>query len=272
MKNYSKKDLQSMSDWELVQIYCDEMGGIDENDLMIEVSGNKAEREYLITQLLQRMKPKYAKGSTIKGLFSKAKAIGSKSYGKAKELTNKGVDATKKAIHDKQKKVALNVIDGTKDKVSDNKRKMILKGAEQIVADKYAKGSTIKGNKYKNGGGVDINELNMPVIRTQFEEEDFEFKDGGGVGNIKERVIDYYINNSDNEELINLMGVSDVPNLKQVAEKWVNNRDSYYDKIFSAINGIHNRTWAENKFEELGLEKYEEGGTTKGFCYTIGGL
>ena len=65
MKNYSKKDLQSMSDWELVQIYCDEMGGIDENDLMIEVRGNKQERENLIFQLLQRMKPKYAKGSTV---------------------------------------------------------------------------------------------------------------------------------------------------------------------------------------------------------------
>jgi hypothetical protein len=56
------------------------------------------------------------------------------------------------------------------------------------------------------------------------------------------------------------MGVSDVPNLKQVAEKWVNNRDTYYDKIFSAIDGIHNRTWAENKFEELGLEKFANGG------------
>ena len=83
---------------------------------------------------------------------------------------------------------------------------------------------------------------------------------GGGVGTIKERVIDYYINNSDNEDLINLMGVSDIPNLKQVAEKWVNNRDTYYDKIFNAIDGIHNRTWGENKFVELGLEKFANGG------------
>jgi len=104
------------------------------------------------------------------------------------------------------------------------------------MRNKYAKGSTVKG---------------------------------GGVGNIKERVIDYYINNSDNEDLINLMGVSDVPNLKQVAEKWVNNRDSYYDKIFSAIDGIHNRTWAENKFEELGLEKYKDGGRVdKDYMYS----
>lgn len=39
----------------------------------------------------------------------------------------------------------------------------------------------IKGSKYKNGGGIDINELNMPVIRTQFEDEDYEFEDGGEI-------------------------------------------------------------------------------------------
>ena len=32
-------------------------------------------------------------------------------------------------------------------------------------------------NQMKKGGGIDINELNMPVIRTQFEEEDFEFEE-----------------------------------------------------------------------------------------------
>lgn len=31
------------------------------------------------------------------------------------------------------------------------------------------------------GGGIDINELNMPVIRTQFEDEDYEFEDGGEI-------------------------------------------------------------------------------------------
>jgi hypothetical protein len=41
-----------------------------------------------------------------------------------------------------------------------------------------------KGNTkkiYADGGGIDINELNMPVIRTQFEDEDYEFEDGGEV-------------------------------------------------------------------------------------------
>jgi len=55
MKKYTKKEFQQMSDYDLVQIYCDEMGGIDENDLMIVVKGNKAERENLIYQLLQRI-------------------------------------------------------------------------------------------------------------------------------------------------------------------------------------------------------------------------
>ena len=79
-----------------------------------------------------------------------------------------------------------------------------------------------------------------------------------GLNNQKERVIDYYVNNSDNEDLISLMGVRDFPNLIQVAEKWVNNRDTYYDKIYSAIDGIHNRAWVENKFVELGLEKFDD--------------
>ena len=49
----------------------------------------------------------------------------------------------------------------------------------------YAQDELIErhGNKpkMKKGGGIDINDLNMPVIRTQFEEEDFEFEDGGKV-------------------------------------------------------------------------------------------
>ena len=37
--------------------------------------------------------------------------------------------------------------------------------------------------KYKTGGVIDINELNIPVIRTQFEDEEYEFKEGGKVKN-----------------------------------------------------------------------------------------
>ena len=94
-----------------------------------------------------------------------------------------------------------------------------------------------------------------------------KFEDGGSVETQKERVIDYYINNADNEDLITLIGVRDFPNLIGVAEKWVNNRDTYYDKIYNAIDGIHNRTWGENKFVELGLEKFAKGGMVEYFDY-----
>jgi hypothetical protein len=70
---------------------------------------------------------------------------------KTKQLGRKGVDATKKAVRDKQKKIALNVIDETKDKVSDNKRKMILKGAEEIVDSKYKKGGSLTKNQKETG-------------------------------------------------------------------------------------------------------------------------
>lgn len=36
--------------------------------------------------------------------------------------------------------------------------------------------------KYATGGGVDINELDMPVIRTQFEDEEYEYAKGGSIG------------------------------------------------------------------------------------------
>jgi hypothetical protein len=69
-----------------------------------------------------------------------------------KRLGRKGVDATKKAIHDKQRNIALNVIDDTKDKVVDSKSKMILKGAEEIVSYKYKDGGATKGFNYSIGG------------------------------------------------------------------------------------------------------------------------
>jgi hypothetical protein len=101
----------------------------------------------------------YKNGGGVKSFFDKAKSLSNKGlkvaktgYKKGKELTNKGVDATKKAIHDKQKKIALNVIDDTKDKVSDNKRKTILKGAQEIVTNKYEEGGSTKGFEYSIGG------------------------------------------------------------------------------------------------------------------------
>jgi len=86
------------------------------------------------------IKSKMKEGGRAYGLGLK---VGSLIRG-TKRLGRKGVDATKKAVRDQQKKVALNVIDETKDKVSDNKGKMILKGAEEIVGDKYKRGGGMK--------------------------------------------------------------------------------------------------------------------------------
>jgi len=147
-----------MSDWELVQIYCDEMGIIDENDLMIEVSGNKAEREYLITQLLQRMKPKYAKGGNV-DFFNKMldELDGLRDVYLEDGLSSRAAMLT--AHKEIEKKYPNQYSDF---------EKWLDKGSEGFFG-------------YAKGGGVDINELNIPVIRTQFEEEDFEFKEGGGI-------------------------------------------------------------------------------------------
>ena len=141
---------------------------------------------------------------------------------------------------------------------------------ESVVETKIDKSVLlIKIKLFKKALEKDKSNKVLKIKIKLFEKELTKYANGGGVSTIKERVIDYYINNSDNEDLINLMGVSDVPNLKQVAEKWVNNRDTYYDKIFSAIDGIHNRTWAENKFEELGLEKFSNGGGVEDVVITI---
>jgi hypothetical protein len=45
--------------------------------------------------------------------------------------------------------------------------------------------------KYANGGEVDINDFDMPVIRSQFEEEEYEYRNGGGVADIHSKVLDY---------------------------------------------------------------------------------
>jgi hypothetical protein len=39
-----------------------------------------------------------------------------------------------------------------------------------------------KKNVYADGGGVDLNDWDMPVIRTQFEDEEYEYAKGGSIG------------------------------------------------------------------------------------------
>lgn len=43
-------------------------------------------------------------------------------------------------------------------------------------------GVNSKGEQYAGGGGVDLNDWDMPVIRTQFEDEEFEYAKGGETG------------------------------------------------------------------------------------------
>lgn len=115
----------------------------------------------------------------------------------------------------------------------------------------FAKGSTV--NKYKNGGGIDINELNMPVIRTQFEDEEYEFKDGGNV-KVGDKVM--------------------LPEIKmrdgKIQFEKVENGEVLY--IENGIYGVLNPKTKRIHQVSLNQIKFENGGTTKGFCYTIGGL
>ena len=39
----------------------------------------------------------------------------------------------------------------------------------------------ISEGQYAEGGGIDLNDWNMPVIRTQFEDEEYEYAEGGEV-------------------------------------------------------------------------------------------
>jgi len=109
--------------------------------------------EYIANDKLLRMSVyndieggKFAKGTSIKGLFSKAKELGSKGYGKAKELTKKGVDATKKTIHDKKKEIALDVLYETKENLAEGRdEKNATEKAFRVVDEKFAKGTSVKG-------------------------------------------------------------------------------------------------------------------------------
>jgi hypothetical protein len=51
-------------------------------------------------------------------------------------------------------------------------------GNERVTQD----GVNSKGEQYAGGGGVDMNDWDMPVIRTQFEDEEYEYAEGGETG------------------------------------------------------------------------------------------
>lgn len=169
-------------------------------------------------------------------------------------------------------------------------------------------------NKFKNGGGVDINDLNMPVIRTQFEDEEYEFKDGGNVKvgdkvmlpEIKMRDGKIQFEKVENGEVLYIEnGIYGVLNPKtkrihQVSlnqikykdggkiyssdDRWVvtfqNQDSSEFEKVTvrannkkSAIASAEDESGLGSDWEYYSAEKQmANGGTTKGFCYTIGGL
>ena len=113
--------------------------------------------------------------------------------------------------------------------------------------------NAFRNDKMKNGGGIDINELNMPVIRTQFEDEEYEFKDGGNV-KVGDKVM--------------------LPEIKmrdgKIQFEKVENGEVLY--IENGIYGVLNPKTKRIHQVSLNQIKFENGGTTKGFCYTIGGL
>ena len=146
-------------------------------------------------------------------------------------------------------------------------------------------------SKYKDGGKIDINELNMPVIRTQFEDEEYEFKDGGEVGSedvlkVAKAIFD---NNNKKGKIKTSFGDKTFVGLKAMIENTnydseeiassifsVNEKkgkistsfgDKYYGGLLAMIN--HSRA---NKLKYYNLGQMAEGGTTKGFEYSIGGL
>jgi len=149
--------------------------------------------EYISNDQLLRMSVyndieggKFAKGTSIKGLFSKAKELGSKGYGKAKELTKKGVDATKKAIHDKKKEIALDVLYETKENLAEGRdEKNATEKAFRVVDERFAKGG---------GVGLDAEELDNAV-------EDFVHLKSKGISldKIKERFSESYSNMTSND-------------------------------------------------------------------------
>ena len=86
------------------------------------------------------------------------------------------------------------------------------------------------------------------------------FKDGGSVINSKrERVIDYYLQNEDNESLVDYYGVS-----KEVVYDYDNNENTKI--IIDAIIKYHNLDNEETvieKFDNLGLEEFAKGGVAR---------
>ena len=96
------------------------------------------------THYLEGEGKKYAEGGGIGSFYNKAKSLG-----------QKGVDATKKAIHDKQKNIALNVLWETKENLAKGNERKATEMAYSIVEKRYAEGGGVMQLKhYANGANV----------------------------------------------------------------------------------------------------------------------
>lgn len=78
------------------------------------------------------------------GIFEKIKHYGKKGVEKTKQGYGKAKDYTKKQIHDKKKKIALEVIDDTKDSITNQRDKIHLRASEDFIERLYDKGGMTK--------------------------------------------------------------------------------------------------------------------------------
>ena len=90
------------------------------------------------TEFLEKAKKSAVKaGKSVKQSAESLSKTAKSKYSETKKAVNE-------KVKDQKRKIALDVLDETKDKVKDNKYKMTLKGAEQIIKEKYAKGGTLE--------------------------------------------------------------------------------------------------------------------------------
>ena len=96
---------------------------------------------------------------------------------------------------------------------------------------------------YADGGLIDINDFDMPVIRSQFEEEEFEFRKGGNITSIEKRVA----------EVNEMIKKGNELNIKVVDESGTWQSPMKY-KPLKYSNGV-----LYIEYQELDLYKYKKG-------------
>jgi hypothetical protein len=134
------------------------------------------------------------------------------------------------------------------------------KGMDIIVSDEELneKYSKLKGNNIPDWFRDMPTRYKEEIIE---EIEEDEFSKGGGIGSKRDNVINYYINNSEDDVLMSEFDVS---------EDYLIDRNGNYSKIFDIISDNLDDEDISYKFDELNLgedseepeEKYDAGGLT----------